>query len=45
VAMNQGKPIHEIALHHTERNWLLATAWEECDDEYDVDYESCLINR
>lgn len=41
--MNAGKPIASLDFHPTERQWVLASAWEECQD-FNED-EECFVNR
>ena len=42
VAMNAGRQVHLFEWHPTERNWLLASAWQDCLED---EYEDCTLNR
>ena len=35
--------MHSFLFHPTERNWLLGSTWNYCEDEYDDD--ECNINK
>lgn len=41
--MNTGRPVHDFQLHPTEKSWLIAAAWTNCQD-FDED-ETCEINK
>ena len=44
IAMNQGRPVHAFQWHPTEKDWILASAWQDCMDEEEED-EDCESNR
>ena len=41
--MNQGRKVNDFLLHPVEKNWILAAAWNKCDD-FNED-ETCQLNK
>ena len=42
TGMNQGRKVREFQFHPTEKNWLLASAYTNCED---FDGEPCKIYK